>query len=184
MLHRCYNPKNEKYSIYGARGIKVCAAWKNDFWTYVEFFRHPPFENASIDRINPDGDYEPTNCRWATSKTQSRNRRETIQLTFHGITKSLADWADDLGLPYGRVKSRWNYGYSVEKILSPVLIAKKYRIGNKMGWMVDGEFVSYKQIAVVYNMAESTVKARYCKGWSYEKTISQPVRERRGGNGN
>jgi hypothetical protein len=75
MLQRCENPNATKYELYGGRGIKVCEEWH----TYTVFrdwaLSHGYADNLSIDRINPNGNYEPSNCRWATDKEQSNDRR-------------------------------------------------------------------------------------------------------------
>ena len=75
MLSRCYNPNRDVYPYYGGRGITVCDRWKDSFENFYTDMGPRPEKNFSIDRINPDGNYEPSNCRWATTVEQHRNQR-------------------------------------------------------------------------------------------------------------
>ena len=78
MKARCYNKNYHKYPNYGARGIKICDEWKNDFMAFYNWAINNGYaDNLSIDRINNDGNYEPSNCRWATAKQQANNTRKT-----------------------------------------------------------------------------------------------------------
>jgi hypothetical protein len=75
MLGRCRNPNDKKYEDYGGRGISVCERWENSFADFLADMGERPSEKHTLDRINNDGNYEPGNCRWATSKQQNNNRR-------------------------------------------------------------------------------------------------------------
>lgn len=76
MQQRCENPKHNRYHLYGGRGISICPEWRNDFYVFYEWAMCNGYKDTlTIDRINPDGNYEPQNCRWATVSEQNRNRR-------------------------------------------------------------------------------------------------------------
>lgn len=75
MLSRCTNPNVKKYPLYGGLGIRVCDEWSHDYAAFLEHIGRRPGPEYSLDRINPFGNYEPGNVRWATLSTQNRNRR-------------------------------------------------------------------------------------------------------------
>lgn len=117
MRNRCSNPKNQNFVEYGARGIKVCAEWET-FLPFLKDIGRRPSPKHSLDRINPNGNYEPENCRWVTSGVQQRNRRNTVRLTLGGVTLGLQDWAEYLGLAAGTVRARLQRGWSHERALT------------------------------------------------------------------
>ena len=78
MKQRCNNPNNQKYKDYGGRGIKVCEEWLHDFQSFYDWAMSNGYaDGLSIDRKDVNGDYEPSNCRWATMKEQRHNRRDS-----------------------------------------------------------------------------------------------------------
>lgn len=97
MMRRCYDPKRRSYKYYGARGIKVWIPW-HKFETFLHDMGHPP-NGASIERINNNGDYMPTNCKWAFPIDQQNNKRTSLRITVGGKTKSPRQWADETGVP-------------------------------------------------------------------------------------
>jgi hypothetical protein len=97
MKSRCYNPNIHNYHNYGGRGIIVCERWINSFENFLEDMGVRPSERHSVDRYpDKNGNYEPTNCRWATKKEQSRNLRTNRWIEYNGDRRILSDWAYDL----------------------------------------------------------------------------------------
>lgn len=118
MIFRCTHDK-PKFKEYCGRGIRVCNEWCCDFVAFRNWaISHGYNDTLTIDRINPNGNYEPQNCRWATKKEQSANRRISISVTFRGKTKNLAEWAREFGIPCGTIRHRIkSLGWDVEKAL-------------------------------------------------------------------
>lgn len=119
MIARCYHSYDNSYVNYGARGICVCMEWKNSFsvfrdWAYSNGYQ----EGLTIDRIDNDGNYEPSNCRWVSRKVQGNNSRINHTLTFNGETKTISQWSEKLGIPYQRLLMRVHRGWSIEKCLN------------------------------------------------------------------
>lgn len=120
MKHRCSNPETRMFKYYGGRGIKVCERWK-DFTNFLADMGEPPTRKHSIDRINNDGDYEPSNCRWATRKEQASNKRSNILMTLNGKTQTLTEWAIEIGVKPNTVICRLRRGWTHEKsLLEPI----------------------------------------------------------------
>ena len=109
MKQRTWNPKHSGYKDYGARGIKVCAEWHDDFTAFRDWaYRNGYTEELSIDRIDNDRDYEPGNCRWVTMAEQNRNQRHNVVLELNGRSQLLADWARELGISKTALSRRIN----------------------------------------------------------------------------
>lgn len=107
MRRRCYNPSDRHYAIYGGLGITVCNEWEN-YQNFANWAKYNGYTDVlTIDRINPYGNYEPSNCRWATQKEQGRNKRDTIFITIGSETKSLAEWCEEKGVVYGTALHRF-----------------------------------------------------------------------------
>jgi hypothetical protein len=101
MKERCYNKNDKKYPEYGGRGITVCDEWRNDFSSFLRDMGRCP-TGFLLDRKDPDGNYEPGNCRWVSSKASNRNySTRNVWITRDGQTMCLKDWAKHLGFKYG-----------------------------------------------------------------------------------
>lgn len=130
MRHRCYNPKNCKYKNYGGRGIVVCKEWAYKFKPFFKWAMANGYQNGlTIDRIDVNGNYEPTNCRWITMREQYRNRTDNRYVTYKGETKPVVQWCEDLGLPYSTIRARILVGWTPERAFTTPV--KKYEYKSK-----------------------------------------------------
>ena len=119
MKKRCLNERHESYKYYGARGIKVCDEWIHNFDAFKDWaVKNGYHDNLTIDRINPNGDYSPSNCRWATPKQQANNRTNNNYICYNGKTMTLTEWADYLHINFRTLSRRLSSGWSIDKALS------------------------------------------------------------------
>lgn len=118
MKARCYRATSRGYEHYGGRGIIVCERWRNSFENFFEDMGSRPSKNHSLDRIRVNGNYEPANCRWATSSEQHNNKRDNRLITFSGETLTETQWRRKLGFGRGLIRQRLENGWSVEKALT------------------------------------------------------------------
>ena len=105
MIHRCHSPKSSGYYLYGGRGITVCDRWRNSFPAFLEDMGPKP-KGKSLDRIDNNKGYSKENCRWATQKEQSANRRDNRIFTIDGESKCLAEWCRRYGKRFDTVWRR------------------------------------------------------------------------------
>ncbi|MFF7550943.1 hypothetical protein ACFZCU_46175 [Streptomyces canus] len=124
MRSRCENPNVPAYKNYGGRGITVCERWKS-FDNFLADMGERP-EGMTIERIDNDGNYEPSNCRWSTYQQQGRNTRANRRLTWNGETKTIIEWAETLGVKAFTISARLRMGWTTEDALTrPVRGARK-----------------------------------------------------------
>jgi len=118
MRRRCNlkNTNKEDFNLYAGRGITVCDRWLESFENFIADMGMKPTPKHSIDRIDVNGNYEPSNCRWATNKEQGRNKRDNFYVTYKNETKALSEWCEILNLNYGTIRNRLKISkWSVEK---------------------------------------------------------------------
>lgn len=130
MKSRCLNPNATSYARYGANGIKVCEKWMK-FEGFLKDMGKCP-DGYSIDRLDPRGDYEKANCRWATMFQQgSENKTDLRNITYRGRTQNLRAWERELGFKYSTIRARLNKGWSVKKALETPRIEYKGYVYDK-----------------------------------------------------
>lgn len=117
---RCYNTKAIEYKNYGSRGIIMCKEWKNDFKNFYQWaLKNGYKDNLSIDRIDVNGNYEPSNCRWVTMEVQANNRRNNRKIEYNGEVHNICEWANIINVKHNTLCMRLDkYHWSIEKALS------------------------------------------------------------------
>lgn len=122
MIRRCHTGKDEKeLRNYKMRGIIVCDQWRNDKVSFIEWgIENGWSKGLTIERINNDGNYEPSNCRFATYAEQSLNNRRNVRVTFEGVTKTLTEWSREWGVGFKTLQYRFKVGRFVPGTIIPV----------------------------------------------------------------
>lgn len=114
MIQRCTNSNNKSYPDYGGRGIRVCDEWRHSDTFFRWAFESGYAKGLQIDRIDNDGNYEPSNCRWIDQSGNSKNRRNNRLITVYGITKTMTDWLSDIGVTRQALYSAERSGETAE----------------------------------------------------------------------
>lgn len=116
IVQRCTNPKDTSWERYGAKGVTICDEWRS-FPAFRDWaFANGYDDSLTIDRIDPNGNYEPSNCRWASVREQANNKQGTLWIEYGGERLQLSYWAERLGLPYHTLYDRLHrYGWSVDR---------------------------------------------------------------------
>lgn len=119
MKSRCYNKNNPDYRLYGGRGITICKEWLEDFANFRDWSDHNGYGNGlSIDRINNDLSYTPSNCRWASQKDQCNNNSRNVIIEHKGRMLSISGWSKETGIKYGTISSRIRRGWDPSMAVS------------------------------------------------------------------
>jgi hypothetical protein len=120
-------PTSRTYKYYGERGISICDEWRDDFSVFYTWLLnngyHEPEDDSrntlfTVDRIDVDGNYEPSNCRLVSMTEQANNKRNNRYETYNGETHTIAEWARMRGMPYKSFCNRLYRGWSFERIMT------------------------------------------------------------------
>lgn len=164
---RCFNKNNLAYKNYGGRGITICDEWINNYPAFEIWANENGYNDTlTIDRIDVNGNYEPSNCRWATRQEQQNNRRACRYITYNGKTKTIAEWARILNIPANRIWHRLDRGWSIKQALST-----KKREARLIEYQ--GKKRTIKEWATVLKISVDTIRARIRMGWPIELVLSQ-----------
>lgn len=170
---RCFNKMEPAYPRYGGKGITMAPEWVDNFPAFLAHVGSRPTPKHSIDRIDGTKGYVPGNLRWATAQEQNRNKPGwVVELTLHGRTMLLTDWAQELGLTVQTLKSRLQRGWPIEQVLSP---AKK-RPGKPDHLLtLDGVTLPIPEWARRTGLQKGTIANRLRRGWTVKAALTLPL---------
>ena len=168
MYCRCYYPTTNGYERYGGRGIKICDEWINNPQSFYNWAINNGYkEGLTIDRIDVNGNYEPSNCRWVTKEVQDNNRRNNRKITYKGETKTLTQWCKEYNINIVTLSDRLKSGLSFEEALKKPVI----KSGGKILYTLNGKTKLLSEWCKIYNINYQTAWEKSKKGYSIEKIL-------------
>lgn len=168
MKMRCLNPNNPKYPRYGGRGITICAEWVADFGAFFNDMGPRPSPAHTLDRIDNDGNYEPSNCRWALPKAQSNNRSTTRQFTYKDCTGTLYDIAAYTGVPRRLLRFRLDLGWDLTRAVEQPAHADEHHV------TFNGKTQSLAAWGRETGLGGACISERLRKGWCVRDALTLP----------
>jgi AraC-like DNA-binding protein len=174
MRRRCENPEDPSFLNYGARGITVCERWQ-DFQAFYEDMGSRPSHKHTIERIDNSKGYEPSNCKWATRIEQNNNTSRNVRIEYGGRSKTVAQWARELGMNPRTFAGRIERGWSVERAIETP--ADEEGCGSHgRTYMYQGTALTSQEWAERLGIPHRTMIARF-RRWPIEKAIIQPLKK-------
>lgn len=174
MRQRCNNPTAHAYDRYGGRGIKVCQGWISSYENFIADMGPRPTDQHTLEREKNDGDYEPSNCKWATRLEQANNRSTSIRVG----DATVVELAEELGMTYSGVYARRQRGWSAERIRAEARSDGSVRSNNRMITSASGETLSMTQWATRLGVSVSTLWSRL-KRMDASEAVAHPGQRRR-----
>jgi hypothetical protein len=166
MRARCDSPKDKRYSDYGGRGIEVCERWSK-FENFLMDMGEVPL-GMSIERINNNGNYEPSNCKWADRVEQGSNKRNNVLIALDGEVLTTSQWSRKTGIMLCTIRARLKAGYSPKEVLDP----------NFGKVLHNGSYSTIDALCKLYGVAKTTFFARRKHGLSIEQSLTIKHRKR------
>ena len=177
MVKRCTDPKYHDYNTYGAKGISVCDQWQKDFHIFEQWALQNGYtDELTIDRIDYKGNYEPNNCRWADALTQNNNRSCNVVIEYDGQCLTISQWSVKSGIPYDVIWTRYNQGWSPEKIFTTKYQSRK--CFNKQKIEFNGLCMSRVAWDKYLGFPSGTITNRLRAGLTVEDAITKPIDKR------
>jgi hypothetical protein len=160
MVSRCHNVNDTGYFDYGGKGITVCDDWKEDILPFYTWSMENGYsDNLTIDRISNEKGYSPDNCRWVTQRDQINNQERNIKIERNGEVKTLAQWADIVGIKYETLSSRYRKGLRDDELFEPLLTSSE-----TVYYTFNGETKNLSEWSRRFGIDRGVVSQRYRDG--------------------
>lgn len=181
MKSRCYNKNDGKYEKYGGRGIRVCDEWLGENgaknfaeWAYKNGFSEEKHQREqSIDRINVNGNYEPSNCRFTNAKVQANNRTNSVVIEFNGEAHTLKEWSEIKNIKEGTIRWRLNNGFTIGEALNQR--TKKVSSTGKKYVTYMGKTKTVAEWSKETGIDVKILYARLRRKWTVERALTTPI---------
>lgn len=176
MKARCLNPNTEGFERYGRRGIKVCDRWLDSFENFFADMGPKPTKRHTIDREDVDGNYEPSNCRWATHSEQCCNKSDNRLLTLNGETLPLIEWSRRFGVASHVIAQRVGRGWSLQRALTAPIDVK--RASDRL-LRHNGKTLNVSAWARELGISRDSIRGRLRLGWSVADALTKDTNKKR-----
>lgn len=171
MKQRCFNETNPKFPRYGGRGITIVDEWL-DFHEFENWAKENGYQKElTLDRIDTDGNYEPSNCRWVNQSIQQNNRKNNRIIEYEGKEYTLAELSDLHDMNSATLAQRLGKGMSVKKALNKKMNFNYILVEH------EGETKPLKQWCEQLGLPYQTIHARVSRGWEPKEALQKPVRK-------
>lgn len=175
MMGRCFRRGNKSYKHYGGKGVTVCQEWRGrgGYQRFLAAIGHRPSPKHTVDRIDPSGNYEPGNVRWATRAVQGANKRNTIRVKYRGKLVTLADLAREYGMYHGMLHYR-----IVEQKMSVAEALKKRHMKPRAKVEYDGKLLTIGELSRLTKVSHALLYNRIVlKNWPVKTAVAKPSRK-------
>ena len=173
MKTRCNNPNYDKYQYYGGKGISICDEWERSYDAFEEWAINNGYaDGLTLDRIDPNGNYCPENCRWLSRKGQANNRSSNHFLTYDGKTLTIQQWSDETGIPRGcigqRIAAGWDVCRTLTEPVQPTHVEHMVTFNGETKRLYEWA----NQLGIKYKVLHIRINLRH---WPIEKAFTTPV---------
>ncbi len=171
MRGRCNTPSHASFQRYGARAITICARW-NEFANFLSDMGRRPTPQHTIERVDNDAGYSKDNCIWATRKTQGRNHSGNHRITYRGVTRCIAEWAEERGMPASVLSGRLSRGWT------PVVALETPYTGYRQPLLtMGGETLTLMAWSRRTGLGHKVIVKRLRRGWSIDAALTTLTRK-------